>query len=439
MVVGVEGGGLVVVERESPGLKIQGLEGLDRTRSLSRVEFDGVPCTVLSTKPQLAEETLAVGYVALAADGFGAATRLLDATVEYAKTREQFGQSIAQFQAVKHQIARLGLEIEPTRALWWHAAYAVDHLPDHAERLPALAKSHVGDRAAALARMAVELHGGLGFTWECDVQIWLKRILFDRGYLGSPESLREDCARLGGVVVMDLEYGPAYQAYREEVRNFLKGWPLKGAESELSQSEQESLFRLRGIEAGFVYRNMPREYGGAGQEPDALKDQIVLEEFHRANAPGDLRSQGAGLLAPTLLEFGTEAQKQRFIPAALSGEEAWCQGYSEPGSGSDLASLTCQGRVEGDSFILTGQKIWTSNANAADWMFGLFRTEPEKPKHAGISYLLVDMRSAGIDVRPLKTLTGGLSSTRFFSMKFESRWRISWGGAVRAGGFPGRP
>jgi len=198
MVVGVEGGGLVVVERESPGLKIQGLEGLDRTRSLSRVEFDGVPCTVLSTKPQLAEETLAVGYVALAADGFGAATRLLDATVEYAKTREQFGQSIAQFQAVKHQIARLGLEIEPTRALWWHAAYAVDHLPDHAERLPALAKSHVGDRAAALARMAVELHGGLGFTWECDVQIWLKRILFDRGYLGSPESLREDCARLGG-------------------------------------------------------------------------------------------------------------------------------------------------------------------------------------------------------------------------------------------------
>ena len=182
---------------------------------------------------------------------------------------------------------------------------------------------------------------------------------------------------------MDLEYGPAYRAYREAVREFLKGWPLEGAESALSQIEQESLFRRRGIEAGFVYRNMPREYGGAGQEPDALKDQIVLEEFHRANAPGDLRSQGAGLLAPTLLEFGTEAQKQRFIPAALSGEEAWCQGYSEPGSGSDLASLKCQGRAEGDSFVLTGQKIWTSNANAADWMFGLFRTEPEKPKHAG--------------------------------------------------------
>ena len=213
---------------------------------------------------------------------------------------------------------------------------------------------------------------------------------------------------------MDLEYGPAYRAYREAVREFLKGWPLEGAESALSQIEQESLFRRRGIEAGFVYRNMPREYGGAGQEPDALKDQIVLEEFHRANAPGDLRSQGAGLLAPTLLEFGTEAQKQRFIPAALSGEEAWCQGYSEPGSGSDLASLKCQGRAEGDSFVLTGQKIWTSNANAADWMFGLFRTEPEKPKHAGISYLLVDMRSEGIDVRPLKTLTGGIEFNEVF-------------------------
>ena len=198
MVVGVEGGGLVVVERDRPGIKIQGLEGLDRTRSLSRVEFDGVPCAMLAAGPEVSRDVLGVGHVGLAADGFGAATRLLDATVEYAKTREQFGQSIAQFQAVKHQIARLGLEIEPTRALWWHAAYAVDYLPRQSERLPALAKAHVGDRSASLARMAVELHGGLGFTWECDVQIWLKRILFDRGYFGSPESLREECARLGG-------------------------------------------------------------------------------------------------------------------------------------------------------------------------------------------------------------------------------------------------
>jgi len=213
---------------------------------------------------------------------------------------------------------------------------------------------------------------------------------------------------------MDLEYGEAYRAFREEVRRFLAGWPLRGAEAALPREEQEALFRRRGIEAGYVYRNVPRAYGGAGQPPDALKDQIVLEEFHAAGAPGDLRTQGAGLLVPTLLEFGTEAQKRRFVPKALTGEERWCQGYSEPGSGSDLASLQCQARAEGDAFVLNGQKIWTSNARQAHWMFGLFRTDPEQPKHAGISYLLVDMASPGITVRPLKELTGGTEFNEVF-------------------------
>ena len=220
--------------------------------------------------------------------------------------------------------------------------------------------------------------------------------------------------RVWGAGRVDLEYSADHQAYREEVRLFLEGWPLSGPEADLAEAEREALFRQRGIEAGHVYRNIPREYGGGGQSPDALKDQIVLEEFSRAGAPGDLRSQGAGLLAPTLLEFGNERQKQRFIPKALSGEELWCQGYSEPGSGSDLASLSCTAEVQGDVFVLNGQKIWTSNANLADWMFGLFRTEPNESKHAGISYLLVDMRSPGIEVRPLKTLTGGLEFNEVF-------------------------
>ncbi len=213
---------------------------------------------------------------------------------------------------------------------------------------------------------------------------------------------------------MDLEYSEAYRAYRDEVRRFLAGWPLTGDEAKLPRDEQEAIFRQRGVEAGFVYRTIPKAFGGAGQEPDELKDQIVVEEFHKADAPGDLRSQGAGLLAPTLLEFGTEEQKRRFVPKALSGEESWCQGYSEPGSGSDLASLSCTGREDGEDFVLNGQKIWTSNADEADWMFGLFRTEPDQSKHGGISYLLVDMRTPGIDVRPLTTLTGGLEFNEVF-------------------------
>jgi alkylation response protein AidB-like acyl-CoA dehydrogenase len=213
---------------------------------------------------------------------------------------------------------------------------------------------------------------------------------------------------------MDLEYSDAYRAYRDEVRAFLEGWPLTGAEADLPREEQEALFRRRGIEAGYVYRNVPREYGGAGQEPDAQKDAIVRDEFYAAGAPCDLKTQGAGMLVPTLLEFGTEAQKQRFIPKALTGEEVWCQGYSEPGSGSDLASLQCQALPDGDGFVLSGQKIWTSMAQRADWMFGLFRTDPDEPKHAGISYLLVDMKSPGIEVRPLREMTGGNEFNQVF-------------------------
>jgi alkylation response protein AidB-like acyl-CoA dehydrogenase len=213
---------------------------------------------------------------------------------------------------------------------------------------------------------------------------------------------------------MDLEYSEEYKAYRDEVREFLRGWPLAGDDANLPLVEQEALFRRLSIEAGYVYRNVPVQYGGAGQEPDALKDSIVRDEFYAAGAPGDLKTQGAGLLVPTLLEFGTEVQKRRFIPAALTGKEAWCQGYSEPGSGSDLASLQCQATLDGDHFVVNGQKIWTSMAQRADWMFGLFRTDPDLSKHAGISYLLVDMKSPGIDVRPLKEMTGGTEFNEVF-------------------------
>lgn len=213
---------------------------------------------------------------------------------------------------------------------------------------------------------------------------------------------------------MDLEYGEEYAAFRESVRAFLKDWPLQGAEAQRPIEEQEALFRKRGIEAGFVYRHIPKEYGGSGQPSDALKDQILVEEFFRAGAPRDLSTQGAGMLAPTLIEFGTEAQKQRYVPPALSGEELWCQGYSEPGAGSDLASLQCQARLEGDEWVLNGQKIWTSSAQRAHMMFGLFRTEPEARKHAGISYLLVPMDTPGIEVRPLRELSGGYEFNEVF-------------------------
>ena len=213
---------------------------------------------------------------------------------------------------------------------------------------------------------------------------------------------------------MDLEYSEEHEAFRDSVLAFLKGWPLEGDDADRSLEERETIFRERGIEAGLVYRSVPRKYGGSEQSFDGIKDQIIREEFYKAGASADLKTQGAALLAPTLLEFGTEAQRERFVRPALTGSESWCQGYSEPGSGSDLASLQCQGRLEGDEWVLNGQKIWTSGAQRADMMFGLFRTEPDAKKHAGISYLLVPMNSPGIEVRPLRELSGGYEFNEVF-------------------------
>ena len=213
---------------------------------------------------------------------------------------------------------------------------------------------------------------------------------------------------------MDLQLGEEYEAFRRELVEFLDGWPLRGDEAELPADEQERLFRRRGIEHGYVYRAIPAEYGGAGRDDDPLKERIILEEYLRTGAPGNRIDQGAGLLAPTLLEWGNEAQKRRFVPPTLAGELSWCQGYSEPGSGSDLASVQASARLDGDHFVLNGQKIWTSNAVDADMMFGLFRSEPDASKHAGISYLLVPMDVPGIDVRPLRQMTGSMEFNEVF-------------------------
>ncbi len=210
---------------------------------------------------------------------------------------------------------------------------------------------------------------------------------------------------------MDLRYDEEHERFRGEVREFLKGWPLQDDEAALSETEQIELFRSRAIERGYVYRDIPAEYGGGGQEPDVLKDHIVREEFSRAGAPGSSYLQGPAMLAPTLIEFGSEAQRRRFVPPTLREEIRWCQGYSEPGSGSDLASLQCSAVLEGGEsdgeWVINGQKIWTSNAQEADWLFGLFRTEPDATKHKGISYLLVPLDQPGIEIRPLRQMTGG--------------------------------
>ncbi len=214
---------------------------------------------------------------------------------------------------------------------------------------------------------------------------------------------------------MDLSYGSETEGFREEVSAFLEAnWPLGGDEAKLSFEEQAVIFRGRAIEAGFLYRNIPRKYGGSEQEPDVLKAQVIREEFGKKWAPMEARGIGTMMLVPTLLERGEEWQKEKFVKDTIEGRIVWAQGYSEPGSGSDLASLKTRGELDGDEWVINGQKIWTSGAQHADWMFCLVRTEPDAPKHAGISYLLIDMHQPGMDVRPLRQMTGGADFNEVF-------------------------
>ena len=197
IVVGTAGGGLALVEGAHRG-HTEVVDGLDRTRSVSHLDFDGSPAEVLPGGAQEAEAVCDAGRILLAADAFGAAWKLIRLTVDYALQREQFGTRLAQFQSVKHQLANLASDCEPMRGLFWHAAHAFDHLPEERAREAATAKSHITDTAVRVGRRAVELHGGIGFTWECDVQFWVKRTMFDRTWLGSPRAERERVARMLG-------------------------------------------------------------------------------------------------------------------------------------------------------------------------------------------------------------------------------------------------
>jgi len=227
---------------------------------------------------------------------------------------------------------------------------------------------------------------------------------------------------------MDLSYSAEYDRFREEVRAFLaENWTdedraatppptgpatLMGAAVRIDDRATE--FRLRAIERGYLYRHVPRMYCGGEQPADPLKETIVQDEFREAKAPWEMIGQGASMLVPTLIEHGTEEQKNRFIRETLLGKITWCQGYSEPGSGSDLASLRTRADLVGDHWVINGQKTWTSNADTADWMFCLVRTEPDAPKHQGISYLLINMKSPGVTVTPLRQMTGDCDFNEVF-------------------------
>jgi alkylation response protein AidB-like acyl-CoA dehydrogenase len=228
---------------------------------------------------------------------------------------------------------------------------------------------------------------------------------------------------------MDLNYTPEEEAFRRQVRNWLdENIPTSGlrgfdrnADRDKSTLEKMKIWQRRVHQAGYLALSWPKEYGGQAMDP--VRQSIVNEEMVRTRAPALIGAMGISMVGPTLITWGNDEQKARYLPKILTAEEIWCQGYSEPGSGSDLASLRTRAEIVGDEFVVNGQKVWTSNAHFADMMFCLVRTDPDAPKHRGISYILIDMKSPGITVKPLVQMTGdrGFNEVFFDNVRVPRR------------------
>ena len=202
---------------------------------------------------------------------------------------------------------------------------------------------------------------------------------------------------------MDLALGPRHTQLRAEVRSFLDQHWERGNEA---SDEEVRSFRQSAIDHGYLYRHVPKIYGGSEQPADPIANDIIEEEFTAVRAPQGIVGQGPDMVVPTLLLNGTEEQRREFIAPTLVGDITWCQGYSEPTAGSDLAALKSRAELDGDEWVINGHKVWTSDAHKADWMFGLFRTEPDIARHGGITFLLLPMDQPGVEVQTIDTMAG---------------------------------
>jgi alkylation response protein AidB-like acyl-CoA dehydrogenase len=369
--------------------------GIDPSR---RVAAAGTTATGSRLAGLSAEEVDELAAVLLAAESVGLAGWCLDTAVDYAKVREQFGQPIGGFQAVKHRCADMLCELELAGAAVWDAAHAVDDLPagDPARALAVAVAAAVAPQAAVdVAKGLIQVLGGIGFTWEHDAHLYLKRALANRQLLGGARRWHGRAvalARSGHRRTRDLDLGPQADPARAEARSFLA--TLAGLDDRKR--------RVAIADAGYLVPHWPAPYGRSAGPVEQL---VIDEEFAKAGVVRPDLIIGNWAL-PTILQHGTDEQRARFAPPTLHGDIRWCQMFSEPGAGSDLASLTTKAvRVEG-GWSLSGQKVWTSSAKAADWAICLARTSTGARRHDGITYFLVDMTAPGIDIRPLREITG---------------------------------
>jgi alkylation response protein AidB-like acyl-CoA dehydrogenase len=329
-----------------------------------------------------------------AAEASGVARWCLDTAVAHAGVREQFGRRIGAFQAVKHLCAEMLETSESVTAAAWDAARAATEDEQQQELAAHVAATVCFDGAVEVAKSCIQVLGGIGFTFEHDAHLHLRRALALRSAVGPSGRAAAALATLASRGVrrsptIELDEGAGdREGVRAEVERI----------GRLPKVERRNAL----VDTGLLAPHWPKPHGrGAGP----VEQLVIDEELERAGVERPDLKIGAWA-APTILAHGSDEQRERFVRPTLTGEITWCQLFSEPEAGSDLASLRTKATRADDGWRLTGQKVWTSMAHEADWGICLARTDPDAPQHRGITYFLVDMRSPGIEIRPLRELTG---------------------------------
>ncbi|GGZ95998.1 putative acyl-CoA dehydrogenase FadE [Streptomyces subrutilus] len=382
---------------DAAALDIRTHESADPTRPTAQVRARG---TVVPAGRLLELDAALVRDLActlFAADACGTAAWAVHTAAGHAKVREQFGRPIGRFQGVKHLCADMLVRLEQARALAWDAANSADEPAEVRSLVAALAAGTALDAAYSCAKDCIQVLGGIGFTWEHDAHLYLRRALVARQLLGPGDGHRVRAVRLaagGARRELRLELPAEAEAHRAKARGAIadaRGLDAVAARRVLAPT-------------GYAAPYLPKPYGlGAGPA-----EQLVVQQELRAAGVTVADLGIATWVVPSLLAYGTPAQQEAYLLPTLRGDTTWCQLFSEPGAGSDLASLRTRAERTGDGgWKVNGQKVWTSSAHSADFGILLARTDPDAPKHKGLGYFVVDMKNTpGIDVRPLKEITG---------------------------------
>lgn len=410
------GGCLVaLVAKNHPGLRIETRRTIDGG-SISDLHFDkcvfgGGDIVFESADARAIATALRANLeILLAAELAGIMQSAIARTLEHLKTREQFGRPLGTFQALQFRMADAHMQMSLSRALTFEAARLASEASASVAVTASAALAKAAVTAISMCRTMIQMHGAMGFTDEHDAGLHLKRALVLANAYGSAAEHRTRVAAqtLGSADAAPIRFREDSEAdarFRAEVRTWLaENLPARLRNLPVRPSPEDAQWWHRKLyEKGWVAPDWPKQYGG--MEATIPERIILIDELGNAGAP-EISGQALNHLGPILQRFGTPEQKARHLPGMVSGDVLWCQGYSEPSSGSDLASLRTRAVRERDHFVINGQKIWTTWAHHADWMFCLVRTNPEVKKQAGITFILIDMKTPGITPRGIRTITG---------------------------------